>query len=465
MEPNESVLPHPVNYFLLFAILYYLPFLSIISSAGPYLTRSGSTSLPRYSPAVVTSNMVITGSTPPRMSSRIPLPTKAQRASWVTMKPLPDCKKGTPTKSTSLALLLPESQPPLKHPHWISLPTEEPLTSGMEDEVRMALNEYYKFYRKDVNFRMNTKYCWMREQMILPLENSTARKLEAREVSRFCNKPTFLYWAHAAQIKDRCPGLIFGCIYKRWFRHHNNDPNIEFGHFFANPIRITSTGPKSVTGILEAHKSLCDDISLTLRKVGQSEPGYTSYPWPNPQYYKLLPICRAVIAVLDELGPEPDLDPDGFINLNTLSQKQSILIIRTGDESCLSAPISFESIATQSLPLARCDIIGKYDAVRVPLSTAVGFVADLMHREETAFPNLRDSSLVDSSLSPPTYDRDYKVYSAQAWVDKIMQEAEKKGIDNVSETADAVRRVKAAKRGEIFAKGGLSPYLFSGKWK
>ena len=336
----------------------------------------------------------------------------------------------------------------------------------MKDEVRMALRKFYHFYRKDLMFRRDTKFCWMPDSMMLRLENVTPKKLNSAEVTKFCNKPTFLYWAHAAQIGDTCPGLIFGCIYKSWLRYYNDELNIEFGHFFASPVRITSTGPTSVLGVLKAHKSLCEQVSSTLRKVGQSEPGYTyPPPWPKPQYYKLLPLCRAVIVLLDKLGPEPDLDSDGFINLDVCLQQQTVLLIRTGDESGLSAPITFESIIAQSLPLARCDITGNFDAVRVSLATAVGFIANLMQREEAAFPNSRDPSSIDPALCPPTEHYSDEALSAEAWVDTIMQEADSKGIDNVLQTSDAVRQVKATKRGEFIPACRFTPYHFDSRWK
>lgn len=103
--------------------------------------------------------------------------------------------------------------------------------------------------------------------------------------------------------------------------------------------------------------------------------------WPDE--FKLLPVCWAIIVVLDELSPEPEYepvyDPDGFISLDNEIQRQSVLMVRTGDESGLSAPISFESVREQALPLARPDIESNecIDAVRVTLAIAVRFVADL----------------------------------------------------------------------------------------
>lgn len=100
------------------------------------------------------------------------------------------------------------------------------------------------------------------------------------ELAGFWNKPTRLYGAHSAQEDGRCPLFIFACIYGEWF--HYKHPNIEFGHFFANPMRATSTGPTKISGILQAHRSLCDQASLLLGKIERGEIGkpYMSV-WPN----------------------------------------------------------------------------------------------------------------------------------------------------------------------------------------
>ena len=89
-----------------------------------------------------------------------------------------------------------------------------------------------------------------------------------------------LYWAHSAMEDGRCPLLIFGCICEEWF--HHDHPGIDFGHYFAIPIRFTSTSHATIFGILEAHRSLCDQAPLLLGKIerGQVEKLYMSV-WPK----------------------------------------------------------------------------------------------------------------------------------------------------------------------------------------
>ena len=157
-------------------------------------------------------------------------------------------------------------------------------------------------------------------------------------------------------LEGRCPTLPFGSIYKEWFRYHDDEPNIEFGHFFTSPIRITSTGPETIAGILKAHKSLYEQGCSLLSGMDGAYSKIHLSPWPKPQQYKLLPLCRAIVVLIDQLAPSESPEPDGFVYVDKYAQRQSVIMIRTGDESCLRAPISFESIRGQSLSLDRSDI-------------------------------------------------------------------------------------------------------------
>jgi hypothetical protein len=74
-----------------------------------------------------------------------------------------------------------------------------------------------------------------------------------------------------AQYRGHCPGLVFACVYKEWFRFHDDNPNIEFRHFFANPVQIASTGPNTVNGILQAQKSFYNQASSLLSNLSRGE--------------------------------------------------------------------------------------------------------------------------------------------------------------------------------------------------
>lgn len=82
--------------------------------------------------------------------------------------------------------------------------------------------------------------------------NASRDAIDPVQLRKLCNKSTALCWAYSAQIDDRCPRLIFGCIYEEWSRCHNHESRIDFEHFNANPVSITSAGPTTISGILEA---------------------------------------------------------------------------------------------------------------------------------------------------------------------------------------------------------------------
>ena len=94
---------------------------------------------------------------------------------------------------------------------------------------------------------------------------------------------------------------------------------------------------------------------------------------------------------------------DGLFSLEEAAQQQTVLIVRTGLEASLSAPISFDSLRAQSLPLDRSEVDGEptIHIVRTSLTTAVRFILDLENREIIAHPeNVQDCTL-DHGIDPP----------------------------------------------------------------
>ena len=77
---------------------------------------------------------------------------------------------------------------------------------------------------------------------------------------------------------------------------------------------------------------------------------------------------------------------DGFRRYDNVAQHQRILLVRTGKEDRVSAPISFDSLKGKALPLARNEDMGIIDILRIPLQVGTCFVAKLLLREEAAFP-------------------------------------------------------------------------------
>ena len=217
----------------------------------------------------------------------------------------------------------------------------------------------------------------------------------------------------------------------------------------------TSTGPNTIFDILETHEYLHNQSPLLLDKIKRDELEKSrASARPSPQNFRLLPICRAIIMVFDELVSREDVSyPGGYVEIDEELQRQNVLMVRTDDESGLSEPISFESVRHTALPLARPDLNshGGIEAIRVTLAAAVRFVVDLQRREELAFPESAPSSAVEPALCPlPRHSKmlPASTTNVDEWVDKLMEIADDEGVDNVREVQTAVSAVKAMHRGE-----------------
>lgn len=161
--------------------------------------------------------------------------------------------------------------------------------------------------------------------------------------------------------------------------------------------------------------------------------------WPDRRYFKLNPLCEALVAIFDEHKPVvAEKHTDGHRHYDDVAKHQSVLLVRTGHEDRLSAPISFDSLRNEALPLARNENTETLDIIRVPLLVGVYFVANLLLREEAAFPDL---VLADSQISEPPdhtcmkWERD-----AREWGEERLVEAQKRGEISRSSTTTEVQK-------------------------
>ena len=345
---------------------------------------------------------------------------------------------------------------------------EEPLEFELREEMRKELRKSWYISIED-RFGGELVHSWTSGpapyMLLIDGSGTSTHPIYRSQLLRFCNKPTTLYWAHSAQDNTSCPRFIWGCIYKEWFRCYNQAPRLDFEYFFANPVCITSTGPSTILELLEIHQLFHNRTSLLLENCrrGESEEAHVN-AWPDQ--FKLLPVCRAIIVVLDELVLD-DVNKE-MIYLDLEVQKQNVLMVRTGNEIGLSEPISFDSIRELALPLARPDVqtYNDIDAIRVPLATAVQFIVNLQQREEAAFPESAPSTAVDQALFPWT---DYtgsdspKITNVDEWVDRIMELADEKGVAKVWRAQEAMLTVQAARRGEQPVES--NPPYFGGSWR
>jgi hypothetical protein len=210
-----------------------------------------------------------------------------------------------------------------------------------------------------------------------------------------CNKLTFLYRSYDAQLKctdgtGRFQRGPCAAIWSEWLRCHTPSvPNLKL--YFAKNFMMRKKTPTSIPELLKLHRKLCNLAEQATTASGSGG-------------YKLSPLCRALMVVLDQEVPKHKLDAiyrttgqriTQTDSLELFASEQNLLLVRTGDEGGSSAPIDFTGLAAYALPRARSEIpffvFGdrcRCDGVRVPLAVAVVFLHYLQHREETARPDL-----------------------------------------------------------------------------
>lgn len=313
---------------------------------------------------------------------------------------------------------------------WYRRPTEEASRLRLE-----LINDYH--YKRESTYRRDMKHLWISEYMYT-LKNTMVhlRAVGPLSLKRFCNKLTTLYYYPSAQEGGRvsCDTLVFACILKKWNTCHNERPHLDFGHFLANPIRLTSTGPTTIPDILSAHQTLNEQTASLLDRIRSGSAGdaseFLGYKWPNPVNYKLLPLCRAIILIFDQPPNYDRDDSDDYLYLDEAIDGLNVVMLLTDEDTALSEPITFESIKTRALPLARPDAGAYVDVIRVPMAVAVQFMADLLRKEEAFSPELKPNS-IDRDLIPGDYVGVVRAPNAEEWVDGALQAADERGIDKV----------------------------------
>lgn len=322
------------------------------------------------------------------------------------------------------------------------------IQKSLDSKLRAELKRnYYKgkeeFFSADMRVYWQSYGCFM-----FKLVDQLPDIGHHHSLKQLCNKPTILYWELSAQNSnsDACPGIVFACIYKCWFRHHSKHPDIEFGKFFAHPFRITPTGPQTIPEILKAHAHVCDQAATRLESTRRGEAESCPIQRSRWQHFHLLPLCRAIIFLLDERLP-PVFNADWTISLDDEVQRRTAMLVLTGYNEGLSRALDFDSIRSESLALARPDVsvTDNPNVIRVSLKTAIQFISELQRREEKASSGSRRDS-PDKIHEPKIEGVSAAVNKADEYVDNILDNrSHDRGRSTVRYVLD---RIEAKDRGE-----------------
>ena len=153
---------------------------------------------------------------------------------------------------------------------------------------------------------------------------------------------------------------------------------------------------------------------------------------------------------------------DGLRHYDDFAHNQSIILARTGHENGFSAPISFESLKDKAFPLARSENMGTIDIIRVPLQVGVHFVANLLLREEAAFPE----SVVAGPHISREADHPFMKWEreAQDYGEKRLLRAQARDKIEPFTTVAAVKKAVLHHRVDIYPLENYAPYPFKLGW-
>ena len=352
--------------------------------------------------------------------------------------------------------------------------TTIPISQNLRELIRADLQQDWHFSRLET-FRLHLRVNWKTDDDNLVLLENETGTVTPRNLLYFCNKATALYYLQTAQIDDAfgrkaiIPGMIFAMICREWLQYHDSKPNIEFGHYVANPIRVATGGPSDVQGIVQAHESLCKQSAELMVKARQENLRVALPRTAELDDYDIQPLYKAVILLVDRFDMDLEPDANDVFDLQQAIHRQSVLVVRTGIEVGLSSQISFDSLKGKTLPLERSDL-GMHpnvEVVRTSLANGIRFILDIEMREFTACPQNVRACGSDRRLNPPSPTWAGKSEDASkypdTWADALVEAGDMYGYDEDHRTWVSIRRVQAAMIGENFAELVLNP--FYSKWK
>ncbi|KAI1754569.1 hypothetical protein F4782DRAFT_493008 [Xylaria castorea] len=277
-------------------------------------------------------------------------------------------------------------------------------------------------------------------------------------------------------------------IWRKWFHWHGGQPPFLGYQMFAKPIGLRGSKPRDIQNLREFHRSLCDAVSIGLSQQELPKPSPSTHrssqmrsqprnPKPpqltNVRTYKnrgreMAHLFRAIVIIVDNqvtqhkeseiwhpvLTPEEIQGPLAYMEQRRdwVVSQHSVLLFRTGDDTHLSSPISFQSLydSGKALPVNRpdCDDDDGINIIRVKIDTALEFVFDLIYRERETLPSIGLAAEIENQQHSEACEK---------WVDNVMEHAGRVGIDTNGFTWEAVRRAKAALNGEAFDRDQIDP--------
>lgn len=353
-------------------------------------------------------------------------------------------------------------------------PTPEPLTAELKARTKQELVHSFD-WKMTESVRQHVRHLWLSKwnrSSSIPVAVPYLNHGDALPPGLFrknflgtdiLSKITAVYFEpgfmrcfgiHACDSDDEDPrpwpfygngcGYIARAMLAAWEEvHHDNGEvaNRQQYRWLANAVALEGDpGPHgAIEDAIRTHGIICKEL-----KNAQNEPVSSKDPYTWVEHgFETGPIYRSLIIILDrQQALEHGRGEDEAETCDILFERCSVLLVRTGDEDHLSAPIDLWMLtaAGLTLPLARSEAAlidpeGVRQVVRVRLRTAVRFVMDLERREINASPRLTARKNV---LDADT------LREAESWAEDAIAHAESHGsIDRDPDTWGTVRMARA----------------------
>ncbi|KAK3936049.1 hypothetical protein QBC46DRAFT_396064 [Diplogelasinospora grovesii] len=258
-------------------------------------------------------------------------------------------------------------------------------------------------YHREMMYRYAVNYPYLYEPDIKDLDHLAA-DMTLEQADHCCNKSVAVYVMSAdpSLLPDLLLEVLHNYLYDRWFRPYRSE--LEYGQFLAKtivprpPSLPVGAGLSDVVDVIipvhAAISSRAEEARLALKELDPNLPNDTLVDPKVPkkywrglrrsrslsgiirhqEFFIVQPLFRALAIVIRNESFGAEISDIGQL---------SVLVVRTGAEEGLSAPISFDPIAHKISSFA-CGSRGE-TAAETTLGTAVDFVMDLEKREVTAF--------------------------------------------------------------------------------
>lgn len=268
---------------------------------------------------------------------------------------------------------------------------------------------------RDKLWRREAFFKWVGSSQFNPTNLDRLPEMELGYANDCCNRIAPIYilrdrflpdeaWSGIEPILSLFLVRLQNYLYERWFRPYRSD--IEYGQFLARifvprptPLPNQPCSRQMVDFVTALHSNTCARVDRAQDRA-KSLADLAHFPEEQEAKLNWMPELRvakpASIAIREQeyFILQPLFRAIAIaIRLNTASSSRdisdvrsmSVLIVRTGIEDGLSAPISFNSISEDLTTGVLCGEKGKVTAIETTLEIAVDFLMKLEQREIAAF--------------------------------------------------------------------------------